>query len=124
MIAIGPRPLVVLAPMAGITNQAYRSVCRSFGGGVFVSEMVTIRGLVEGHPATWAMVEPENGAKLKSIQLYGTSAETIAAAVRVLIERDLADHVDLNMGCPVPKVTKKGGGAAIQWKKDLFADII
>ena len=91
---------------------------------MFVSEMVTSRGLVEGHPATWAMVEPEADAATKSIQLYGTNAETIAAAVQMLIERDLADHLDLNMGCPVPKVTKKGGGAAIPWKKDLFADII
>jgi nifR3 family TIM-barrel protein len=70
------------------------------------------------------MVEPEADAATKSIQLYGTNAETISAAVRALIERELADHIDLNMGCPVPKVTKKGGGAAIPWKKDLFADII
>lgn len=110
--------------MAGITNQAYRSLCRGFGGGVFVSEMITSRGLVENHPTTWAMVEPDPDAGLRSVQLYGTDPHTVGAAVSLLIEHKMADHIDLNMGCPVPKVTKRGGGAAIPWKKDLFADIV
>lgn len=110
--------------MAGITNQAYRTLCRQYGGGVFVSEMITSRGLVEGHPTTWSMVEPEPNVNLRSIQLYGTDPDTVGNAVKLLIERELADHIDLNMGCPVPKVTKRGGGAAIPWKKDLFADIV
>lgn len=139
---------VVLAPMAGVTDQAFRRLCRQFAerglpgarsgaaddrakarplvapGGLFVNEMVTARALLEGNESSWAMVEPDPEDPVRSVQLYGTDPHTLAAATKLLVERGLADHVDLNFGCPVPKVTRKGGGAAIPWKRDLFADIV
>lgn len=117
-------PPVVLAPMAGITNQAFRKLCREFGAGLYVSEMVTSRALVNRNPETIRMVTPDLEEKIKSVQLYGVDPQVMGAAVRLLIEENRADHIDINMGCPVPKVTKKGGGAALPWKKDLFSEII
>src|SRR3954447_275161 len=104
-------PPVVLAPMAGITNRAFRRLCREHGAGLYVNEMVTARGLVEGDRTTRAMVSFDVDESPRSLQLYGTDAESISGAVRLVVRENLADHVDLNFGCPVPKVTRKGGGA-------------
>ncbi len=117
-------PPVVLAPMAGITNQAFRKLCREFGAGLYVSEMVTTRALINRNPETIRMVTPDPDEEIKSVQLYGTDPTVMQSAVRLLIEENRADHIDINMGCPVPKVTRKGGGAALPWKKDLFSEII
>jgi nifR3 family TIM-barrel protein len=117
-------PPVVLAPMAGITNRAFRRLCREHGAGLYVNEMVTARGLVEGDRTTRAMVSFDADESPRSLQLYGTDADSIAGAVRLVVVENLADHVDLNFGCPVPKVTRKGGGAALPWKRDLFARIV
>ena len=117
-------PPVVLAPMAGITNQAFRRLCREYGAGLYVSEMVTSRALIERSPETIRMVTPDKDENIKSVQLYGVDPEIMSKAVELLIRENRADHIDLNMGCPVPKVTKKGGGAALPWKKDLFKEIL
>jgi nifR3 family TIM-barrel protein len=117
-------PPVVLAPMAGITNQAFRRLCREYGAGLYVSEMVTSRALIERSPETIRMVTPDSDEQIRSVQLYGVDPEVMSKAVEMLIREDRADHIDLNMGCPVPKVTKKGGGAALPWKQDLFKDIL
>ena len=115
----------VLAPMAGITNRAFRRLCREYaGGGVYVSEMVTSRALVERHPETMRLVEHDPDEHPRSVQLYGVDPVVMAAAVRLLVEEDRADHIDLNFGCPVPKVTRKGGGSALPWKRDLFRSIV
>jgi nifR3 family TIM-barrel protein len=115
----------VLAPMAGITNRAFRRLCREYADtGVYVSEMVTSRALIERHPETMRLIEPAPGEHPRSVQLYGVDPSVIGAAVRLLVEEDRADHIDLNVGCPVPKVTRKGGGAALPWKRDLFAAIV
>ena len=124
---LGPHeiwPPVVLAPMAGITNRAFRRLCREHGAGLYVNEMVTARGLVEGDRTTRAMVSFDADESPRSLQLYGTDAESIAGAVALVVRENLADHVDLNFGCPVPKVTRKGGGAALPWKRELFARIV
>ena len=145
---IGPLTLgspVVLAPMAGVTNQPYLRLCREAGeaglatapapwrpgaprtaapAGLYVTEMVTSRALVERTPETMRMITPDPGAPVRSVQLYGVDPATVAAAVRILVTEDRADHVDLNFGCPVPKVTRKGGGAALPWKRDLFEAIV
>lgn len=92
--------------------------------GLFVCEMITTRALVEGKPATMQMVQPDLGDPVRSVQLYGVQPAVTAAAVRRLIELGLADHIDLNFGCPVPKVTRKGGGSALPWKTDLFREIV
>lgn len=115
---------VVLAPMAGITNTAFRRLCREYGGGLYVSEMITSRALVERTEESMRLVGHHPSEEIRSVQLYGVDPKTIYAAVRMLVDEDLADHIDLNFGCPVPKVTRKGGGAALPWKQDLFASIV
>jgi len=115
---------VVLAPMAGITNTAFRRLCREFGGGLFVSEMVTSRALVERTEESLRLVGHHESEDIRSVQLYGVDPKTISDAVTMLVAEDRADHIDLNFGCPVPKVTRKGGGAALPWKQDLFSSIV
>lgn len=117
-------PPVVLAPMAGITNVGFRQLCREQGGGIYVCEMITTVALVERNPKTLRMIAFGDDEQPRSLQLYGTDPETTAAAVRIVVERDLADHIDLNFGCPVPKVTRKGGGAALPWRRRLFARLV
>jgi nifR3 family TIM-barrel protein len=126
-LRIGPIELdapVVLAPMAGITNTAFRRLCREYGAGLYVSEMITSRALVERNATTMRLITHHESETPRSIQLYGVDPATVEGAVRVLVEEDRADHIDLNFGCPVPKVTRKGGGAALPWKLELFGDIV
>ncbi|NAZ75915.1 tRNA dihydrouridine synthase DusB [Kineococcus sp. T13] len=115
---------VVLAPMAGITNAAYRQLCREHGEGFYVSEMITSRALVERTPETMRLIGFAPDERPRSLQLYGVDPLTVAKAVEMIVAEDLADHVDLNFGCPVPKVTRKGGGSALPWKADLFRQIV
>jgi nifR3 family TIM-barrel protein len=126
-LTIGPLELsvpVVLAPMAGITNTAFRRLCREYGAGLYVSEMITSRALVERTPTSMRLIKHHESEVPRSIQLYGVDPRTISEAVKFLVDEDLCDHIDLNFGCPVPKVTKKGGGAALPWKKSLFRQIV
>lgn len=115
---------VVLAPMAGITNTAFRRLCREYGAGLYVSEMITSRALVERTPASMRLIKHHESETPRSIQLYGVDPITVAEAVTFLVAEDLADHIDLNFGCPVPKITRKGGGSALPWKRDLFRAIV
>jgi nifR3 family TIM-barrel protein len=117
-------PPVVLAPMAGITNVAFRRLCREHGAGLYVSEMITSRALVERNPKTLRLIRFAPDEQPRSLQLYGVDPAVVGAAVRMVVEDDLADHVDLNFGCPVPKVTRRGGGAALPWRMELFAAIV
>ncbi|MEY2569779.1 MAG: hypothetical protein QOE63_129, partial [Acidimicrobiaceae bacterium] len=118
-------PPVVLAPMAGITNTAFRRLCRSYlPGGLYVSEMITTRALVERNPKTLRLIRFEADETPRSIQLYGVDPSVVGAAVRMIVDEDLADHVDLNFGCPVPKVTRRGGGSALPWRIELFTDVV
>jgi nifR3 family TIM-barrel protein len=124
---------VVLAPMAGITNRAFRRLCRestaaagvaSGATSLYVSEMVTSRALVERRPESLRLAGHDPDEHPRSVQLYGVDPVTVGLAVRMLVSEDRADHVDLNFGCPVPKVTRKGGGAALPWKTELFRGIV
>ncbi len=126
-LRIGPLVLdapVVLAPMAGITNTAFRRLCREYGAGLYVSEMITTRALVERNATTMRLIRHHESETPRSIQLYGVDPTTVEAAVRIIAEEGHADHIDLNFGCPVPKVTRKGGGAALPWKTGLFREIV
>ncbi|MDO4888354.1 MAG: tRNA dihydrouridine synthase DusB [Actinomycetaceae bacterium] len=138
---------VMLAPMAGVTNPPFRRLCReqaelalaSAGldsaadgsvpgthapAGLWVCEMITSRALVERNAETMNMIEPDAGDPVRSIQLYGVEPKTMASAVEILVGEDRADHIDLNFGCPAPKVTRKGGGSALPWKLDLFEELV
>ena len=126
-LTLGPLtvdPPVVLAPMAGITTPAFRSLCRQHGAGLYVSEMITARALVEGNEKTRRMVAFGADESPRSVQLYGVDPITIGEAVRVLIGEHGVDHVDLNFGCPVAKVTRKGGGAALPLHYALLRRIV
>ncbi|MFC8224278.1 tRNA dihydrouridine synthase DusB [Streptomyces sp. NPDC057287] len=129
LLRIGPhtvQPPVVLAPMAGITNAPFRTLCREFSGGkgLFVSEMITTRALVERNEKTMQLIHFDASETPRSIQLYGVDPVTVGKAVRMIVDEDLADHIDLNFGCPVPKVTRKGGGSALPYKRPLLRAIL
>ena len=115
---------VVLAPMAGITNPAYRQLCLEQGAGLYVCEMITSRGIVERIPKTFSMLQFAPGETIRSVQLYGVDADIMARAAHILCEDLGVHHIDLNLGCPVPKVTRRGGGGALPWKTDRLAAIL
>ena len=131
---IGPITLaspVVLATMAGVTNVAFRTLCREQEqakvgtvSGLYVCEMVTARALVERHPVTMHMTAFSPDESPRSLQLYTVDPATTYAAARMIADEGLADHIDMNFGCPVPKVTKRGGGAALPFKRRLFGQIV
>jgi nifR3 family TIM-barrel protein len=119
-------PPVVLAPMAGITNVAFRALCREFGSdrALYVCEMITTRALVERDQHTMHMITFGDDERPRSMQLYGVDPATMRDAVKMIVDENLADHIDMNFGCPVPKVTRRGGGAALPYKRRLFANIV
>lgn len=133
-LRIGPIALpspVVLAPMAGVTNVAFRTLCRELElaragtvSGLYVCEMVTTRALVERHPATMHMVTFGPDESPRSLQLYSVDPQHTYAAAKMIVDEGLADHIDMNFGCPVPKVTRRGGGAALPYKRRLFGRIV
>jgi nifR3 family TIM-barrel protein len=117
-------PPVVLAPMAGVTNPPFRTLCRQYGAGLYVSEMITARALVEGNRKTLLLASFGPEETVRSLQLYGVDPRFVGEAVRLLVDEGRVDHLDLNFGCPVRKVTSKGGGAAIPLKPRLLAAIV
>jgi nifR3 family TIM-barrel protein len=117
-------PPVVLAPMAGITNAAFRRLCREQGAGLYVCEMITSRGVVEGDQKTLSMLVFDPMENLRSVQLYGVDPHHVGHAVAILAGEHGVGHVDLNFGCPVPKVTRRGGGAALPYKRGLLDRIL
>ncbi|HEX6221369.1 MAG TPA: tRNA dihydrouridine synthase DusB [Acidimicrobiia bacterium] len=126
-LSIGPLrvdPPVVLAPMAGVTNAPFRRLCREFGAGLYVSEMIGARGLVERNEKTLALARFDVDEVPRSIQLYGTDPGALGEAVSFLVRDRAVDHIDMNFGCPMGKVTRHGGGAALPWKRELFRSIV
>jgi nifR3 family TIM-barrel protein len=144
-LTVGPHqvdPPVVLAPMAGVTNAAFRTLCRERAEaartavparngtapapavGLYVCEMITSRGLVEGDESTRRMLAFDPGETVRSVQLYGVDPRVVGEATRILCDEYAVRHVDLNFGCPVPKVTRKGGGAVLPWKRGLLDAIL
>lgn len=126
-LQIGPLqvdPPVVLAPMAGVTNSAFRRLCRRYGAGLYVSEMVNARGLVELAERSWRLAHFAPDESPRSLQIYGTDPVSVRQAVQLLVEGNYVDHLDMNFGCPVPKVMRHGGGAAVPARPKLLAAII
>lgn len=116
---------VVLSPMAGVTNWPFRTICRAYGpDGLYVAEMITARALVARNPKAFRLCRFAPTEQPRSLQLYGVDPNITAQAARMVVDGNLADHVDLNFGCPVPKVTRRGGGSALPWKTDLFRELI
>jgi len=127
VLKIGPLavdPPVVLAPMAGVTNAAFRRLCRSYGAGLYVSEMVSARGLLQDDATTTRLASFADDEPVRSLQLYGTDPAVVGAAVRRMVDEQGVHHVDLNMGCPSPKVTRRGGGAAVTVRPRLVGAIV
>ena len=132
-LKIGPitvSPPVVLAPMAGVTTAPYRTLCRRFGnemayddttpapgdaqtagGGLYVNQMITARALIEGHKKMMHSAEFADAETPRSIQLYGTDPHWIGEGVKKLVSEGKVDHIDMNLGCPAPKITRHGGAA-------------
>lgn len=126
-LVLGPLrvwPPVVLAPMAGVTNPPFRALARRFGAGLYVSEMITARALLEGNRKTLLLASFGPEERTRSLQLYGVDPHHVGEAVRLLVGEGRVDHLDLNFGCPVRKVTSKGGGAAIPLKPRLLRGIV
>jgi len=126
-LAIGPLrvwPPVVLAPMAGVTNYPFRKLCRQFGAGLFISEMITAKGFVYGNEKTLHLAGFGPDESPRSLQLYGVDPESLGEATRRLVGEDVVDHIDMNFGCPVRKITSKGGGSAIPAKPRLLARLV
>jgi len=126
-LRIGPLrvwPPVVLAPMAGVTNYPFRRLCRRFGAGLYVSEMITARPLALGNERTLRLAGFGPDESPRSLQLYGVDPYYVGEAVARLVDQGRVDHIDMNFGCPVRKVTRKGGGAAIPLKPRLLRAIV
>lgn len=114
-------PPVILAPMAGVTNYPFRKLCRTYGAALYVSEMVLATSVLSGHSDGRLRFGPDE--TLRSAQLYATDPSVAGAAAEILIERDGVKHIDLNFGCPAPKVLRRGGGAAIPANEILLRNM-
>jgi len=126
-LALGPLriwPPVVLAPMAGVTNYPFRKLCRRYGAGLYVSEMITARGIVRDHPKTLKLADFGPDEAPRSLQLYGTDPTILGEAARRLVGEGRVDHIDMNFGCPVRKITCRGGGSAIPLKPRLLRRLV
>ncbi|EFM42885.1 TIM-barrel protein, nifR3 family [Corynebacterium accolens ATCC 49726] len=122
---------VILAPMAGVTNVAFRTLCREQElartgtvSGLYVCEMVTARALVERNEKTMHMTTFAPDEDPRSLQIYTVDPEYTYKAAKIIVDENLADHIDMNFGCPVPKVTRRGGGSALPYKRRLFGNIV
>ncbi len=123
LAALSVWPPVVLAPMAGVTNYPFRSLCRGFGAGLYVSEMITARGFLEGNRTTHLLASGGPDEQPRSVQVYGSDPDVMGEMVRRLVGEGV-DHVDMNFGCPAPKITRYGGGSAIPVKPRLMARLV
>ncbi len=120
-----PAAPVVLAPMAGVTNHAFRTMCRSYGPDlVYVNEMVMSTAVVYRNDKTLRMMAFGPDESPRSLQLYGSDPEMLARSIHMVCDEGLVDHIDLNFGCPATKVTRKGGGAAVPAKPRLLRAIV
>jgi nifR3 family TIM-barrel protein len=117
-------PPVILAPMAGVTNSAFRLICQRYGAGLCESEMISARPLVDGNPKTWNLATFHPDERPRSIQLYAVEPDYVGRAIERLVAENRVEHIDLNFGCAVPKVTRQGGGAALPHRPRLLERIL
>lgn len=115
----------VLAPMAGITSEAYRTFMRPFGVALTYTEMISDCGLIYGNPNTWELLKIDESDHPIAVQLFGSSKETLVKAISILENSNLNyDILDINLACPVPKVTKSGAGSALLKDLDKLEDLM
>ena len=123
--SIEPVAPVVLAPMAGVTNAPFRTMCRDYAPGlVYVNEMVMATAVVHGNAKTERMMTFTADEQPRSLQLYGSDPVMVGEAIRALCAEGRVDHIDMNFGCPAAKVTRRGGGAAVPAKPKLLRAIV
>ena len=116
---------VVLGPMAGITFRSYREFMSRFGFGVCITEMVSDMGLIYGNEETSTYIDFQKGDYLTGVQLFGHEPENIKKAAEIALKKNnWIDFFDINMGCPVPKVTNTGAGSALMKNPKLCGDIV
>jgi len=123
---IGPLHLTtpfILAPLAGFTDLAFRRLCREYGAALCYSEMISCHGLVYGQKKTQAMLRTTPEERPVALQLFGNDPEIMGEAA-ALISACPVDQIDINMGCPVKKVIKRGAGAALLQHPGLARQII
>ncbi len=114
---------LVLAPMAGITDFPYRMICRELGAGLVFSEMVSVEALIREHKRTHGMLHTDPAERPVVFQIFGSKPESMADAARI-VSQGAADFIDINMGCPVPKVLKSGAGSALLRDIGLAGEIM
>lgn len=112
-----------LSPMASVADRAYRLICKSFGASLLTSEMISAKGLCYNSRKTGEMCLIDDSERPYAIQLFGEEPEFMAKAVKI-IRAYKPDIIDINMGCPVPKVVNPGGGSALMKTPDLAADLV
>lgn len=115
---------VFLAPMAGITDKVFRTICREMGCGLVYSEMVSAKGMRYNNKNTTKLLEVDPKEKPCAVQIFGSEPEVMAEMARRLNEYDDIAVIDINMGCPAPKIVKNGEGSALSLKPDLAARIV
>ena len=114
---------VLLAPMAGITDYPFRILCKEMGAGIVYSEFVSADGIIRENSKTLSLIHFEEAERPIGIQIFGSDADVMSQAARYVVDTFKPDILDINYGCPVPKVTKKGGGSAALQDLCLMDDI-
>jgi tRNA-dihydrouridine synthase len=104
---------IMLAPMAGITNQAFRKICKKFGSSILFSEMVNDIAINNQNKKTLNMLKFSKQERPFAIQIFGNNSQTISNAAKYIEDNFHPDLIDINMGCPMPKITNRGSGASL-----------
>lgn len=121
---VKPNNFLVLAPMAGITNEPFRLICKRMGAGLVVAEMVSDKGLQYQNERSHQMIKISPNEHPIAIQVFGSDYQSITEAAKLIYESSNPDIIDVNMGCPVQKVVSKGAGAALLKSPDKIYDIV
>lgn len=115
---------IIIAPMAGITNGAFRELCFEFGAGLVYTEMVSDKAIFYNNKKTMDMLEIDDNYHPISLQLFGTDIDTMVYAAKVMDKNTNCDFIDINMGCPVHKVVKTGAGSAMMIEEDKSVEVV
>ena len=114
---------ILLAPMAGVTDYPFRVLCKAQGAGVVYSEFVSAHGIIRENAKTWQMIKFTDFERPIGIQIFGDTPEVMSRAAKIVVDKFSPDILDINYGCPVPKVTKRGAGSAALKDLCLMDDI-